>query len=184
MQLCIWSWYDMSKIWTGFTSKWPVKIDPKLIRSISSHHKTKNPQPLVVKAAVPASGTPWDSIFTTTSTLLPWPPIRVHELHRHCNIVVGMSKRGLGLRPSPDYHFCIMAIAAKCSLMPISFFDIENNHALRRRLTKETPSTGSGKSERGGKLPNLSRDNRPTSWGVHRSLLVPGRVSVESVIVT
>lgn len=60
-----------------------------------------------------------------------------------------MSKRGLGLRQSPDCHFCFMAIAAKCSLMPISFFDIENNHALRRRLYV----LGVGKVKDGGSCP-------------------------------
>lgn len=60
-------------------------------------------KPLVVKAAVLGSWTLRASRYpvpglTTTSPrhIRGAPPIRVHELHRHCNIVVGMSKRGLG----------------------------------------------------------------------------------------
>jgi len=70
--------------------------------------------------------------FGSGPELMDAPPITVHELHRHRHIVMGMSSMRSALCAS---HFASLSpsscLPAKCSLMPISFFDIENNHALR-----------------------------------------------------
>jgi len=73
-----------------------------------------------------------------------------------------------------------MAIAAKCSLMPISFFDIENNHALRRRLYV----LGVGKVKDGGSCPTYLVTIARLREAFIARFSVAWRVSVESVIVT
>lgn len=90
--------------------------------------------------------------------LMDAPPITVHELHRHRHIVMGMSSLRSSSAPSAPSSF---PFAAKYSLMPISFFDIENNHVLSGSLFLERERERESRTEARLELSlNLSsRDN-------------------------